>query len=316
MILKCPSCEAKYQIADGAIGASGRNVRCAACGHYWFQKPDGIEEISILEKENAIKIKSEKPAPIEKRKIGFSLNKKNEKPNSPHQKMRARAHNKIKISQISAIAAGWFSAFFILFSLGFLMVQNRVAIAKKWPKSASLFSAIGAPVNLYGLEIKNVSLSMGQDAQGPRLLVKASIQNIAANAKTVPYLRVTLFDGNKKVVSWLVDPKVTVLEKGAKADFEGIRRDPPNGNLRAQISFSEMPKDVNGHNSGPQNIAHGGDLLLKPATDTTLAGGEGHVTPDNGHAQAPTEAHPTETAHASEEHAKPASDGHTTAVGR
>jgi len=37
MILTCPACRKKYLIPDSAIGAEGRQVRCAACRHSWFE---------------------------------------------------------------------------------------------------------------------------------------------------------------------------------------------------------------------------------------------------------------------------------------
>jgi predicted Zn finger-like uncharacterized protein len=40
MILTCPSCATQYVVKDGAIPASGRQVRCAACGHSWRQEAD------------------------------------------------------------------------------------------------------------------------------------------------------------------------------------------------------------------------------------------------------------------------------------
>ncbi len=37
MILTCPACQKKYLIPDSAIGIEGRQVRCAACRHSWFE---------------------------------------------------------------------------------------------------------------------------------------------------------------------------------------------------------------------------------------------------------------------------------------
>lgn len=45
MIITCPACGARFRLSDGALGATGRKLRCGSCRHVWFQSvgPAGEE---------------------------------------------------------------------------------------------------------------------------------------------------------------------------------------------------------------------------------------------------------------------------------
>lgn len=48
MRLACPKCDARYEVPEDAIPASGRDVQCSNCGHAWFQMPpaeDGADAV-------------------------------------------------------------------------------------------------------------------------------------------------------------------------------------------------------------------------------------------------------------------------------
>lgn len=48
VILVCPSCQTRYLVADTAIGPAGRQVRCAACKHSWFESAPPEDAASDL----------------------------------------------------------------------------------------------------------------------------------------------------------------------------------------------------------------------------------------------------------------------------
>ena len=64
MILTCPSCGTQYVVKDGAIPASGRQVRCKACQHSWREFPaaaDGPLELDREAPEQATPSEAEEP---------------------------------------------------------------------------------------------------------------------------------------------------------------------------------------------------------------------------------------------------------------
>lgn len=51
MILTCPACSARYEVARLALPDSGRDVVCVACGHAWFYLPNAADESAPMQPE-------------------------------------------------------------------------------------------------------------------------------------------------------------------------------------------------------------------------------------------------------------------------
>ena len=65
MRLVCPNCKANYEIPRDAVPISGREVKCASCGHSWFQ--------ARMKKSNDAKLKEPESKFIEENSIEIGL---------------------------------------------------------------------------------------------------------------------------------------------------------------------------------------------------------------------------------------------------
>jgi predicted Zn finger-like uncharacterized protein len=235
MLLTCPECSAKYNVADGAIPAAGRSVRCAACNHSWTQLPSveltlepdltGNEQKSQTNNGLRVRPKAVAPEPVE-----------------PHARMRKRVHDKIELGNRLAAGVPWAIAASLLIGVVMTAIAYRTDIVRAWPKSASAFAAIGKPANLYGIDIRGIQVRAGVDIKGPRVIVAGVLASVSRKPEAVAYLKVSLVDtkGVEKL-SWMVDPGVEMLAPGKTHIFETARSNPIRGELKAVVTFAEPP---------------------------------------------------------------------------
>ena len=95
-------------------------------------------------------------------------------------------------------AAGW--VVLALFVGGTLAggYQWRADIASFWPATTKVYAAVGAPVNLRGLEFRNVAYERQEEEGLPVLAVSGEIVNVSGKTVALPRLRVGLRDGEQK----------------------------------------------------------------------------------------------------------------------
>ena len=56
MLLVCPKCKANYEIPRHAVPIGGREVKCADCGHSWFQtRTKKSNDDKLIEPQTEIK---------------------------------------------------------------------------------------------------------------------------------------------------------------------------------------------------------------------------------------------------------------------
>lgn len=277
MILTCPACSAKYKLADTAIPAQGRKVRCAACGHSWHQEAAaevrlaGGESGAGAEPVAAATATAEAAKPgaggedivlerrgrKDRRKLSLAAlwpfkrkGEAGERRQAPRRKQpppvavaaRQKVHGRIHLAHRLAAATAWLVTLGLGAGGAWAGIHYRADVVKAWPQSASLYAFIGLPANLYGIDFGRIQVRDGVDARGPRIVVGGVLRSVARERVAVPYLKVTLVgsDGKEKA-SWMVDPGITVLEPGQLHPFETVRRNPPMGELTAVIAFAEPP---------------------------------------------------------------------------
>jgi len=141
-------------------------------------------------------------------------------------------------------AIGW--VLLVLFVAGTIygVVQYRKEIAAFWPSTTRLYAAAGAPVNLLGLEFRNISYERQHENGLPVLAVKGSVVNISDEAKTLPRLRVSLRDaGQQELYHWTFALAEKELQPKQTAAFTTRLSSPPVDARDIEVRFVQAGED-------------------------------------------------------------------------
>lgn len=107
-------------------------------------------------------------------------------------------------------------------------LQGRVALVRQFPQTASLFAALGMPVNLRGLSFMDVK-SRSEFVDGAAVLVvEGTIVNLTTKTLDIPRLRFSLRNGSgHEVYAWTAVASKTSLESGNGLAFRTRLGSPP-----------------------------------------------------------------------------------------
>ena len=232
MILTCTSCDTRYSVDGSKFPAAGRTVRCAKCGNSWHQAGEAAEP--LLEPPAEAVDAAPETQVSEPVDGGFSPTR-NFAPPSVVPEPRAPLAPKL------AVVAGWIGLFAVVLLIAFAAVKYRQHIASIWPQSAGVYSGLGMPVNVSGLDFHKVDYRRETEDGQVVLAVSGEIVNTSSRQLPVPQaVRVTLSGADKReLYHWTFKPNAAVLAPGQSVPFLTRLASPPSAARNLDVSFSK-----------------------------------------------------------------------------
>jgi len=265
MLIACPACATSYEIDLSALGSSGRTVRCAQCKETWFATPaealattavatleralpdepphagphpDGHftvpfarditpvrdDSVSII---NAPAIAPEEPFPAEAPKFEPGVPDSGETIAESRPRQSARKGKRGALRRLVSLPM----AIVALLAVIGAILNWRVNIVRQLPQTASLFAAIGLPVNLRGLVFQDVKSTTEVQDGMTVLVVEGTIVNLTTRTQDVPRLRLALRNAaGHEVYAWTaVAPRPTVSSGAGVVFRTRLASPPPDG---------------------------------------------------------------------------------------
>jgi predicted Zn finger-like uncharacterized protein len=122
----------------------------------------------------------------------------------------------------------WPSAVLALIAINAALIGGRAEVVRWVPQTASLYAAIGLPVNLRGLVFANVTSQKEMQDGVQVLMVEGTIMSTGSRATEVPRLRFGLRnDAGQEIYSWTALPDRKALGAGETLAFRSRLATPP-----------------------------------------------------------------------------------------
>lgn len=258
MLIACPNCATSYSIDPASLGGAGRTVRCARCRTTWFASmpemaeaandvtDDGQSSAGVIRPDHkpadASAEETAEPARHEETEQG-PVTVTDAPPIVPDAPPAA-AEAPAETDEIENFAARrkrlqarrnkerrssrWTALILVLFAFNVALVGARSEVVRFFPQTASLFSAVGLPVNLRHLKFENMRISKETQEGLSALVIEGTIVSISSKATEVPRLRFAARDAaGQEVYTWSALPGRSILGPGEKLDFRSRFVSPP-----------------------------------------------------------------------------------------
>ncbi|MBY0530892.1 MAG: zinc-ribbon domain-containing protein [Xanthobacteraceae bacterium] len=261
MRIECPSCAAGFDVSPSALEPNGRTVRCASCKTTWFAaapslvladgaieqvpppaptptvsaedradhealaatvKKDEVEDAEIVAVEEAPPVSPAEemippPPPAPKRKT-------------------VSAFAPVRQKRRSVVPLGFVAA--LLFGVIAVGIMSRQSIVRAAPELASLYAAVGLPVNLRGLEFQNIRTRQEIQDGIAVLAIEGEVENVANRAVELPRVRLAVLGENGiEIYSWTALLPRSILYPHERVPFKSRLASPPAQGKEIMVRF-------------------------------------------------------------------------------
>ena len=242
MLIVCPACASEYRIEADRVGMEGRSVRCAACRETWFVSPADVlagrsaeldaQWEAVAETGSGVPAPEPPGAVVENVPSRPARRRPGAAPPPSGKPSRRRGMAGLSPARAAALA--------LLAALP-LALLARTTVVRAMPQTAGLYARIGLPVNLRGLELRDVVAfrTPAVDGMPARLSVEGDVLGVAAHAVPVPVIEVAVrdADGRPLRVFTIPAPRPT-LEAAERARFGARFDDPPAEGRAIEVRFA------------------------------------------------------------------------------
>jgi len=280
-MIVCPSCATSYMIDPASLGPTGRTVRCARCKSTWRaggpqEKVAGFVADVIAEAEvnegiapsrrapDDFGAEPDAPAaalPQEAEQEHAELPQGDAPPIAPADSelpppvhpfepgdgdtfvaRRARMQERRKVKRRSS---KWTALILVLLGFNVAMIGARNEVVRYLPQTASLFAAIGLPVNLRSLSFEDVKITKEERDGVPVLMVEGNIVSVTKRPVEVPRLRFAIRNtSGQEIYAWTAAPPRSILEPGEKLEFRSRLASPPAEAADVMVRFVGAQDDA------------------------------------------------------------------------
>lgn len=229
MILTCPACATSYFIADDAVGANGRKVRCQACGEVWRATGDEPLELTLASEPKTVS----RPEPAPEPSLAETP-----APELPRA-FRARAEQQRRLRRAAAHGAVWAGLASVFVGLIVSAFLFRVEVVQAFPRAAAAYAMAGTPVNPVGLDFEALTAKEAPNHPGA-VLVSGALRNVRDEEVVAPPVRVALLDEHGAELAFkVVEIDAAPVLPGKVQGFAVMIPDP--GGHAADIGVDFLP---------------------------------------------------------------------------